>query len=559
MDLVPGTLVDGKYRVVRPIGRGGMGAVYEVENVRVRKTVAMKVLSASAADDVVKRFEKEAQAAGRIGSEHIVEVHDLGAMPGGEPYMVMEYLEGETLRARLHRERVLSVEASLPFLVQLLEGLSAAHTAGIVHRDLKPENIYLLAQRGGLRDWVKILDFGISKFAAVSEDGMTKTGQVIGTPQYMAPEQIKAPQSVDGRTDLYAVGVIFYQLCTGHIPFKAKTYAELLFKVVYEPIPHPTSHVAGIDDRACQMMLKAMSRDPGERYQTAIEFRDALLDLAAKVGTPIAGDAAGSTRAFLRASGNQMPIAPGVASSLISSSSAGLRGSGRMEVAIPPGFMPSPTPGVMATPGVLGSSSPGWAATSRPDLYPTGSVLGATPHPALGVPYGAMPGSGTSHPSMTQPLYQSSNAAHFLGGQVPTPHPSFVGVPVTTGLSSGSSGAGGRKAAVALGAGIIAVAIGVVGFVVTRPTPTAPPSAAGQGEPLSLAPGARDPALNPVEPAPTPADVPTEPATSAQPASSGGAPPPARSAATPPASSPGRPPTGGSRGPKPKAKDVLGY
>jgi len=280
MDLASGTLVDGKYRVVRLLGRGGMGAVYEAENVRIHKTVAMKVLAAGAAEDVVRRFEKEAQAAGRIGSEHIVEVHDLGTMPSGEPYMVMEYLDGETLRSRLHRDRTLTVEAALPLLVQLLEGLGAAHAAGIVHRDLKPENVYLLKERGGLRDWVKILDFGISKFASVTEDGMTKTGQVIGTPQYMAPEQIKAPQLVDGRTDLYAVGVIFYQLLTGAIPFKAKTYAELLFKIVYEPLPHPATLVPDLDASyagraACEILLKAMSRDPEQRYASASAMRDA--------------------------------------------------------------------------------------------------------------------------------------------------------------------------------------------------------------------------------------------------------------------------------------------
>jgi hypothetical protein len=237
-----------------------------------------------------------------------------------------------------------------------------------------------------------------------------------------------------------------------------------------------------------------------------------------------------------------------------------------MEVAIPPGSMPSPTP------GVLGSSSPGWAANSRPDLHPSGSVLGSTPHPALGIPYGAstpglgpggmsaLLGSSPSHPSMTHglqhgSLVQSSSAPHVLGGHVPTPHPSFGGVPVTSAVSSGN---GGRKAAVALGAGIIAVAIGVVGFVLTRPTPATPPPAAAQGPSPVVDPGGAAPVVE----APTPpVDAPVASASAAATAEPTAA--PSASAASPPASATPatpRPPIGspGPRAPKPK-KDVLGY
>ncbi|MCA9277439.1 MAG: serine/threonine protein kinase, partial [Phycisphaerales bacterium] len=169
--------------------------------------------------DVVQRFEREAQAAGRIGSEHIVEVLDLGNLPSGERFMVMEFLEGEDLTARIKRLKRLTPQQAVPILVQVLEGLAAAHDAGIIHRDLKPDNIFILRNKAGRADFVKILDFGVSKFSALDSDmSMTKTGAVMGTPYYMSPEQAKGGK-IDARSDLYAVGVVLYQAITGRVPF----------------------------------------------------------------------------------------------------------------------------------------------------------------------------------------------------------------------------------------------------------------------------------------------------------------------------------------------------
>src|SRR5262245_13775390 len=191
MPVAIGATYADKYRIVRQLGEGAMGAVYEGENVRIRRRVAIKVLHAHIAEkgDALRRFEREAQAAGRIGSEHIVEVLDMGELPDGSRFMVMEFLEGSTLDQRIRSRRRLTPEEASPIVCQLLAGLSAAHAAEIIHRDLKPANIFL-ANRGG--DFVKILDFGVSKFNVLSDEmSMTSTGAVLGTPFYMSPEQAK--------------------------------------------------------------------------------------------------------------------------------------------------------------------------------------------------------------------------------------------------------------------------------------------------------------------------------------------------------------------------------
>src|SRR4030095_8702076 len=187
MPLQPGEILDGKYRIVRLVGEGGMGAVYEGENTRIKRRVAIKVLHAAVAEklDVVQRFEREAQAAGRIGSEHIVEVLDLGNLPTGDRFMVMECLEGESRGDRIKRRKRLPAHEVARFIHQLLEGLAAAHAQSIIHRDLHPDNVYLLANKSGQRDFVNVLDYGVSKFAALDADmSMTKTGAVMGTPFY---------------------------------------------------------------------------------------------------------------------------------------------------------------------------------------------------------------------------------------------------------------------------------------------------------------------------------------------------------------------------------------
>ncbi len=295
MSFSTGDVLAEKYRIVRMIGRGGVGEVYEGENLRIRRKVAIKTLRSEflAKSDVVQRFEREAQAAGRIGSAHIVEVLDLGDLPDGSRYLVMEFLEGLTLSKHIKGAGRLGSVETAQLLVQLLEGLGAAHTAGIVHRDLKPANIVLTSKAGD--HFVKILDFGVSKFNTLASDelAMTKTGMVVGTPHYMAPEQAKGARGVDGRADLYAVGGIAYECVTGQVPFSAQTFNELLFKIVLETPPPIESFVTDLDPDFASIVRKAMAREPNQRFQTAADLQQALSDwlvrvTGGKLGTTLA-------------------------------------------------------------------------------------------------------------------------------------------------------------------------------------------------------------------------------------------------------------------------------
>jgi hypothetical protein len=293
MSLSTGDIIDGKYRIVRLIGEGGMGAVYEAENMRIHRKVAIKVLHAGVAQtgEAVSRFEREAQAAGRIGSEHIVEVLDLGNLPSGDRYMVMEFMDGDALSGRIRARVRLTPSEIYPIMHQLLEALAAAHGAGIIHRDLKPDNVYLLKSRGGKADFVKLLDFGISKFNQLSGDSgfsMTRTGAVMGTPYYMAPEQAKGARDLDHRVDLYAAGVILYEAITGEVPFNADTFNELLFKIVLEAAKPVEVVVPSVDANFAAIVNKSMAREPSQRFQTAREFQQALEQWAAGAGPQFA-------------------------------------------------------------------------------------------------------------------------------------------------------------------------------------------------------------------------------------------------------------------------------
>ena len=245
-------VIDGKYRIVGLIGTGGMGAVYEGENILIRRRVAIKVLNLASSGnaDVIRRFEREAQAAGEIGSDHILEVLDLGSLPNGDRYLVMEYLDGETLAARIERYGRLTPGQIAPLARQFLAALASAHAAGIIHRDIKPENIFILRSKAGRADFVKLIDFGISKFSRPFREGeirMTRADAIFGTPCYMSPEQARGAAEADVRSDIYSCGVLLYESVTGRLPFEADSFNDLMFKIALSDAPSPLSFVPSLD------------------------------------------------------------------------------------------------------------------------------------------------------------------------------------------------------------------------------------------------------------------------------------------------------------------------
>ncbi|HMA94303.1 MAG TPA: serine/threonine-protein kinase, partial [Polyangiaceae bacterium] len=279
MKLSPGDLIDQKYRIVGLLGQGGMGRVYAAVNVRIARRVAIKVLNRWASANDVLRFEREARAT-QIGSPHVVEVYDLGNLEDGAPYMIMEYLSGESLGARLARNGPLEPREVVPIALQILDGIGAVHCAGLVHRDLKPDNIFLVAPAASGMELVKLLDFGISKFVDSSrrslDPALTKSGMAVGTPHYMSPEQVQGSGSLDARSDLYSVGVILYQCLSGRLPFATYEIGALLSQILSEtPIPLADT-VRGFDSELSRIVATSMARNVEERYRTAAEFRHAL-------------------------------------------------------------------------------------------------------------------------------------------------------------------------------------------------------------------------------------------------------------------------------------------
>lgn len=428
-----GQILDGKYRIVRLIGEGGMGAVFEGENTFIHRRVAIKVLHGAASADAgtVTRFEREAQAAGRIGSDHILEILDLGRLPDGSRYMVMEYLDGETFSSRIRRLGRMTAAQIAPIVRQVLVGLDAAHNAGIVHRDLKPDNIFILREKAGVPDFVKIIDFGISKFNALGGDmSMTRTGAVMGTPYYMSPEQAQGSSQVDHRSDLYAVGVIMYEAATGTVPFTGNTFNELMFKIALST-PQPIREIVpDIDPRLAEVVEKAMARDPAARYATAKEMIAALdgttlpytpqatpaSAAASSTGgepsafTPAAGVVTQGSFASSQSSSTRRSVVPLVAAigGLVvlgggalaayaafggdSGSTAAASSSGLPSAAPSPEPIQTPTPVASPTPTPAASaevpapspaSEPSAAPSSAPSAAPATPKVAAQPKPAV--------------------------------------------------------------------------------------------------------------------------------------------------------------------------------
>jgi eukaryotic-like serine/threonine-protein kinase len=291
-----GDILGGKYRLDEVIGEGAMGVVVSAWHIDLQQRVAIKFLHPLLAEreDAVERFLREARAVVRIESEHVARVLDVGRLEGAAPYLVMEFLEGEDLAATLQRRRPLPLMESVTYLQQACEAIAEAHAAGIVHRDLKPANLFLL-ERGAEPARIKVLDFGISKTAASSERALlTNTSVIMGSPIYMSPEQLRSTRDVDGKTDIWALGVILYEMLTGHEPFVAQTLPQLCAMILEGSPAAPRSLRPEIPIELERVVLRCLEKAPEARFSSVAELSLALVPFGAEAARASAERAARS-------------------------------------------------------------------------------------------------------------------------------------------------------------------------------------------------------------------------------------------------------------------------
>jgi serine/threonine-protein kinase len=277
MEIEPGRVLSGRYRLIRPLGQGSQASVWVAEHLALTTQVAVKLIDPDLAkrEDARERFRREATAAAQLRSAHVVQMLDHG-IDGVQPFIVMELLDGEDLFERLDKRGRITLRETSKIVTQVARALSRAHAAGIVHRDLKPENVFLVTNED--EEVVKVFDFGVAKVTDPTKAVMSRTsvGQLIGTPHYMSPEQVKGTGEVDFRADLWALGVITYQCVTGHLPFDSEGVGDLLIKITIGDIPVPSKLLPGLPPAFDAWFSRACHRDPLMRFESARELAESL-------------------------------------------------------------------------------------------------------------------------------------------------------------------------------------------------------------------------------------------------------------------------------------------
>ncbi|HEY8430638.1 MAG TPA: serine/threonine-protein kinase [Sandaracinaceae bacterium] len=291
-----GDLIADKYRLVAPLGDASKATVWLAEHTMLQTPVAVKFVPRTRGEVAVKRFLAEAKAAGSVRHQHVVDIIDFGATDKGEPYMVLEFLRGETLRARLDREPPLSPDAVVHIGVHVLSGLAAVHDAGIVHRDVRPENVFLVEEADG--QIAKLLDFGVSKsLSAEGATTLTMEGDVLGSPLYVSPEQLRGDRDLDARADLFSVGVVLYEALVGHRPYDGSSFREVVRERNAE-VPPVAAFFPALAPLS-EVVARAMARDRDARFEDARSMRAALLEAASAVDAEVM-QAPGPARGSLR-------------------------------------------------------------------------------------------------------------------------------------------------------------------------------------------------------------------------------------------------------------------
>lgn len=299
-DSLLGQILAGKYRIEERLSAGGMGTVYRGTHVLMDKTVAVKVLRPSLAADekIVARFSREARAASRISHPHALSVTDFGEAENGVVFLVMEYLNGKTLKEIIREEGPMQLPRAVEILRQVGGALDAAHAEGVVHRDLKSDNIMLLSSSG--TDYAKVLDFGIAKIKEAEgayNPGLTAPDLVIGTPQYMSPEQCSQSPDIDARSDIYSLGVILYELLVGHVPFTGGSPTAIMLKHLQEPAPSVLAERSEVPEAIGRVVARALEKRPEDRYETVAELVEDFTIAAGMEPAGVSSPASESRRA----------------------------------------------------------------------------------------------------------------------------------------------------------------------------------------------------------------------------------------------------------------------